>query len=324
MSNDRTGHRSPARECPSCGEFSADSHLCHKCLRSTKRAIVRISQLWVSLEEAITRQDHFAPPSEVRASSLFGPLPFRPVPSEVARDARERLVKWVAIASVGHATPNNTIGAYCRFLLSRADKMRTAVYAESWADDMALTRDEIAGAIDLPAERSRVNVGPCPEHTDDGEPCAGRIVAIYPSDLDESPHMDCTIPAAGVKVCGRSWPASQWAHLGDRIQARQQQIDAQKSRVKPDETVTEYSEVPEWTGGRTFISISDASMIYGVPRKTLEGWISRGKLRSYPVAGLPVVGRPGRPVLAVVDPREVDKLVPDMRMESACVGDNPC
>ena len=294
-----------SRACPYCGERSADGHMCHKCLAKTKQAIVRIGQLWVHLEEAITRQDHFQPPNEVRAAALFGPLPFRLVPSEVAHDARQRLTKWVGVVQRDWhlQEPHNTIGAYCRLLLAYAPKMRTTAYAEAWADDMSLVRDEIAGAVDLPAERSRVTVGPCPDRTEDEEPCAGIIVAVYPSDLDESPHMDCTRPAQGVEVCGRSWPSATWTRLGSRIVARQHQIAEQKERRSSDQdaAATAYVEPAEWMGAQVFLTVRDASVVCGVPVSTLHRWIAAGELATRLVPAVVL----GKRELRVVDPRHV-------------------
>lgn len=323
MSRDssQTGHQNPARECPLCGEFSRDGHLCHKCLRNAKKAIVRIAQLWVSLEEAITRQDHFAAPSEIRSGTLFGPLPFRPVPSEVAHDGRRTLARWVGVvvSTWGAPRPVATIGAQCRLLDAYAPKLRTSPHAEQWADDMSRLRDAIAGAVDLPAVRSRVNVGPCPERTEDNEPCAGLIVAVYPSDIDDGPHMDCTPPPSGVRVCGKSWPASQWSHLGDRIVARKAQIDGQRARlVDPHHEPAEYSQAPEWIGPRHFITVADASLVYGIPRTTLDRWVKSGKVRPYSVRDLPEMlpaGRVGRPLRHVLWIDEVEAKAADMRLE---------
>ena len=306
MTTSLTGH--PIRVCPFCGEGSRDGHLCHKCTGNVRKAIVRVAQLWVSLEEAITRQDHLQPPNEVRAEVLFGPLPFRLVPSEVAKDARQRLSRWVGVvvATSSGSGPENSIGAYCRYLLDHTPMLRVRDDAEEWADDMTLCRDQIAGAVDLPAERSRVTVGPCPERTDDEEPCSGIVVAVYPSDMDESPHMDCTPPPPGedgkpIKVCARSWTPPQWAHLGARIAAKQQQVAMQKARVHSDGEVMRYLEPPEWLGAKVFLTVADASVVCGVPLSTLHRWVKAGEVPAQMVPATVL----GKREVQVVDPAKV-------------------
>ena len=277
---------STARECPYCGQRSEDGHLCHKCTRATKKALRRIADLWPILQETITRRDRLTPAAEIRAETIYGPIPFKAQASEVASKVRARLVPWVKICveDYGAEFPPDRVGSFCGLLSAYSGRLRTHAESEAWADEVASSRDEIAGAVDLPADRAKVPTGPCPEHTADDEPCAGVIFAIYPAVEELSPHMDCVSPTPGVVVCGKSWPAKDWAHLGSRILARQAQIAEQKSRGRqPDQAAAQYIEPAEWMGARVFLSVADASVVYGIPLRKLYRWLAAGRIRTYEV-----------------------------------------
>ena len=292
-----------SRECPFCGKASRDGHLCHKCTRETREALARIAELWPVLQETITRQDVLTPPSEVHADMIHGPLPYKAPAAEVADRARARLVTWVRLAMADHGAPcpPDVVPAFCSLLIAYASALRLRDDAEDWADEVVSMRDEIAGAVDLPAERSRVQTGPCPERTSDHEPCPGVVVAIYPRDLP--PHADCTPPAPGLTVCGRSWPAESWGSLGGRIVARQRQIEVQKSRGKTDDAAMAYIEPPEWMGAKVYLTVPDAAVVCGVPSSTLYRWVSAGEIDTFSVSA----SAAGRRDVLVVDPEHVAK-----------------
>lgn len=309
------------RPCPSCGEHTRDGHLCWRCTRHTKRALLRIAELWPTLQETITRQDRTGTTSEIHAQTIHGPLPFAPVASDVAARVRTDLTHWthICIDTYQAATPPDRIPSMCRFLVAYAADLRRHEHAGTWADQVTWARDSILWAVDLTDRRTPA--GPCPESTEDGEPCPGVIVAIYPVDENVSPRMDCTRPHGlpdGAKVCGRSWPSQDFRHLGGRILARQQQIDEQIARGRPrtdsdDTAATVYTPPQPWSGGKLLLSIADAAIIYGVPRSRIEWWIRNGDLERYPRPNWPPdpPGRPGRPVTVAVDPVVVERLALD-------------
>lgn len=292
------------RQCPYCGERSNDGMLCHRCVKATKRALARIIELWPTLQETITRRDRIGEPSEIRAQSIYGPLPYREPASNVANRVRADLVGWVRICAddYGADLPRDTVPAMCRLLIDRARQLRTSNAAAGWASDMVIARDSILRAVDLTDRRAPA--GPCPEVTADNEPCPGVIVTTYPVDETVPPRMDCTKPTPDAAVCSRSWPSKEWRALGPRILARQAQIDGQKSRGRKVEAESAVYDTPApWLGGKVLLSVGDASVIYGVERSKLEWWLRTGKLTRHPIVTAEASG--GRPTTVAVDPVEV-------------------
>ena len=79
---------------------------------------------------------------------------------------------------------------------------------------------------------------------------------------------------------------------------------------------TTYSEATPWIGPREFVSITDASIIFNIGRSTITGWISAGRLPTYPAPVLPEGGH-GRPPLKVVDPLEVRAMWAKLSLQDA-------
>ncbi len=299
------------RSCPKCKGQSRDGFLCYSCVRATKKALDRIADLWPALQETITRRDRTQPASEVRAQTIYGPLPFRDAPSRVAAEVRNDLVGWVRISidELGADVPRDTIPGLCRALSSSAHQLRKHEAAAEWAESIAGDMARIVRAVDLTDRRAPA--GPCPERTEDGEPCGGVIVAVYPVDERVSPWMECTKSDPGTDICGGVWDATEWRSLGPRILARKAQIDGQKARPKADLSLIEWpAEVPAEV---TPISIADAAVIYGVPPGTIRGWLHDKRLTKYPMAA--GLSTPGRPVTVGVDPEQVARLAAERKAE---------
>lgn len=225
----------PTRTCPYCEERSNDGHVCHRCTAETRRNLLRIIDLWPALQEAITRRDNVGGGNgEVHAQTVYAPLPYNPQASAIAERVREKLVSWarVCIEDYGAPCPADTIAAICRTIADHRRDLRRHPDAGGWVWDVAMCVRWITSSIDLTDRRTVA--GPCPETTEDGEPCPGIVMAVYPVDDRVSPHLDCSKHSKlpdGAQVCGRSWPASDFRRLGARIAQRQKQIDGQIARA---------------------------------------------------------------------------------------------
>lgn len=123
------------------------------------------------------------------------------------------LVDWVRVCveDFGAPWPKDRIGSMCRLLVAYAGRLRTSAVAVGWMLDLIEAQGAIARAIDLTDRRAVA--GPCPERTDDSEPCPGMIFAVYPVDENARPRMECTPMARGDSVCGRTWPSEDWRQL---------------------------------------------------------------------------------------------------------------
>lgn len=299
-----------SKPCSYCGKHSKDGGLCGSCVNSTKIALARVAELWPILEETIFRRDRLAAASEIRAETIYGPMPFKVAASDVAANVRTRIVGWVRILveDFGAEYPPDRIPAMCGLISGYSSRLRLYSEADTWADEIASSRDEILAVIDLPAERSRVKVGPCPDRTEDGEPCPGTMFAIYPGATNLRPYLECRRPDPLTFVCGRVWTPETWAHMGSRIAARRKLLADQLTRGKrlvPDlEPATPILSTINWEGGRGFVSIGDASVTYGIPLSTLYRWADLGKLTKYKM---------GTTVL--VDPIEVAGRAGSMKLD---------
>jgi hypothetical protein len=258
--------------------------------------------MWPTLRETVARLDRFGSASEGHASAVYGPLVYRDDVARVGDQIRAALVAWVGVCVTTFRAPwpVNSIGGICALLAGQASNLRRHDRAAEWCAEMIDCRDRLMRVVDI--QDRRALVGPCPDHTPDGEPCTGRVFAIYPADETLRPRMDCVPTDRQVGSCQKMWPPEQWTSTAARIDARQLQILAQQKPVELEPG--EYSPDPTWLGGRGFISVTDASLIYGVSRSKLERWIRDGKLTSHRPVGVPAP-RAGRPVLVVVDPVEV-------------------
>lgn len=305
------------KTCPRCQKHSTDGHLCHECTKAAKDATKRIAELWPHLEEAITRRDHLEPSGEVRAKMIFGPLPYRPEVQKVADEVRNDLVGWarICIEELGATVPANSMGGICGLLVDQARKLRKHEAASEWAGAMLADLHRISKAIDL-SDR-RLLAGPCPERTEDDEPCAGLVYGIYPVDDRERPRAECTKPPKVKAVCGRVWMPEEFDTLGRRIITRQAQIDAQKGRAATDEQVADFAIEPP--DGVVVMSVADASVVYSVPQSTIYRWVESGhRLIRYRLVTEVTTGRPAS---VGVDSEQVARLAAQRKAELERVRD---
>lgn len=78
------------------------------------------------------------------------------------------------------------------------------------ADEIGDAYTQGEKAIDTPANRTVIPVGPCPEQMVDGEPCAGNVNAFIPAD-DRPARMNCDTTNE------HWWASMQWLRAGKRI-----------------------------------------------------------------------------------------------------------
>lgn len=306
------------KTCPRCRKHSADGHLCHACTKAAKAAVKLIAELWPHVEEAITRRDHLEPSGEIRAKMIFGPLPYRPEVQTIADEVRNDLVGWarICIEELGCRAPADTIGGVCGLLAAESRRLRKHEAASEWAGAMLADLHQISKAIDL-ADR-RLLAGPCPEHTEDGEPCAGVVYALYPVDDRERPSAQCTKPPKVKAVCGKVWMPEEFGMLGRRIIIRQAQIDGQKERAATDEQVADF--IIEPPDGVVVISVADAATIYGIPQSTIYRWADGPghQLARYRLVSEITTGRPAS---VGVDSEQVARLAAQRKAELERVRD---
>lgn len=154
-------------------------------------------------------------PEELRR--LVASLP----PARPAADAmhaqRALLVAWCRLLveelDLGYP-PRDSVRAMSLHLEAHLPVLHTHPAAPELVAEVRDLVRQILKVIDTPTNRMRVNVGPCPEDDETGDPCIGHVEAVVPRDESVPPMMRCMI-------CRAEWDATQWSRTGVRILRRQ-------------------------------------------------------------------------------------------------------
>lgn len=144
-------------------------------------------------------------------------LPPQPTAAELLHDQRAVLSSWCRLINeeIDHTWPRrDTIRAMSLHIESRLPELRKHEAAGELAHEVADLVRRIMACIDKPADRARINVGPCPQVLED-QGCSGQVVAVIPHDNEVRPVIKCG-------SCGSEWLAEQWARLGRTIQQRKE------------------------------------------------------------------------------------------------------
>lgn len=276
------------KPCPGCARQTRDGLLCLRCVAVARSQLERLAALWPSLVESVTRQTRMGPRSEGRSGSIHGPVPYDPGASEVAARIRATLWRWVrdAVEDHGAPMPADTVPAWCAALVLDLSAIRREPDAHLLTGDLSGCIRDILRAIDYPDDRARVATGrPCPSHTADGEPCGGRLVAVFPA--EGTPHIDCPVRQGAVEGCGAVWAPQRWDSLIVAVETREALIAAQIGRGGPAAgNRGSYLAAVEWGPRLDLLTVADAVVLYGVPRSTLYRWISEGHVQRREVGGV--------------------------------------
>lgn len=167
--------------------------------------------------------------AELRA--ILASLPPARRAADALHSQRSLLVSWCRDLhdKADVPLPADDTVAMVAHLHSNMAILRKHVAAGEFVHELRSLVNHMLRVIDLPEERTRITVGPCP-HTypdDDGHEahCAGEVEAIIPSDVDEPAVMKCG-------ACRVSYDTTQWTRAGRLIQARRVQLERQKDLAR--------------------------------------------------------------------------------------------
>lgn len=226
-------------DCAACGKPVPDvAYVCHPCAYQDDKQPLGLAprlhqavELWPELETTITRQARMTEPGP-RARGHTPPQPIRPglgdpaddhqrgVPAELpfawaAADVRDSvhntITTWgrVVLEERGGVGPvDGYTETVMRWLATQLGWCRYQRWADELWDQVGDACALVAPAVDRPAMRTRVAVGPCPELD-----CLGLVTALVPARLDVPALLRCS-------GCGAEWGTHQWARVGRRIKAR--------------------------------------------------------------------------------------------------------
>lgn len=236
---------------PACRRTVSDAWVCAPCAATIAGRLQAAAELWPDLLATCAGQARMgepgprarghAPPQPIRPGlgdpaedHQGGPpagLPF-PWPAADVRDGvRNVVTTWArmvlderlalpieqriltGIRDLPGGPPADTPGLL-RWLAGQCEWLRHQAYGAEALDELDDAAGMVAPAVDRPAMRTRVAVGPCPEVD-----CAGQVTALVPARLDIPAVMRCD-------GCGQEWGAQQWARVGRRIMARLEMMGA--------------------------------------------------------------------------------------------------
>lgn len=146
-------------------------------------------------------------------------LPYRVGVAGLRWDIKAHLVGWVKLLIEERnltSWPADNAIDLAAFLRRHIDWWASHDLAGELISDMAIGVSRATGMADLPRDRVRVKVGPCPERVVDdpmepSRPCGGTCWAHFPQKRDEHPWIDCD-------RCTAVWNSFQWRRLGRRIE----------------------------------------------------------------------------------------------------------
>ena len=156
-------------------------------------------------------------PEEVR--QIAAALPPARVAADALHSQRSLLVSWCRLLveeGMARRYPADTIPAMACFIEAHLKELRKHECAGELVTELKALNRQIMKAVDVPAHRQKVHVGPCPQVLDIGGAqvdCEGQVYALFPRDEEERPVMRCG-------MCRAEWTAEHWNRVGELITRR--------------------------------------------------------------------------------------------------------
>lgn len=221
---------------PACDRPVSDAWVCAPCAATIAGRLKAAAELWPDLLATCAGQARMgepgprarghAPPQPIRPGlgdpaddHQVGPptgLPFGWTATNVRDSVRNTVTTWVRhiVAERPTGMLLGSTPTLLRWLAGQCEWLRHQRYGPEALDELDDAAGMVAPAVDRPAMRTRVAVGPCPEAN-----CTGQVTALVPARLDIPAVMRCD-------GCGSEWGAQQWARVGRRIMARMERMGA--------------------------------------------------------------------------------------------------
>lgn len=250
--------------CGVCGRPTADNTtVCAPCgrerlVRPLRRLLTAgtdskghaIPGLLDDLEDQLRRDTVYA--DQVKARAAETPVPFDVRASEAGWVLRNTLVGWVRVlqdtsGATADLWPADDTPSLARWLLERVPRLRLHEAGPEAADEISDVVRLVEDAVDSPANRTVVTVGPCPERDEQDGPCMGEVRAIIPATWAQVAYMVCSL-------CGARWETHQWNRAGRRIRR------TERLRTRP------------------FVDSKTAALAFGVTDRTVRQWVVEGWL----------------------------------------------
>lgn len=196
----------PQRSCgiEGCGRPAHNSTICRHHTWVLDQQLQRCEALLIELDITLARASKATAHSDKVKGKGESPVYFQQAASEAIDGLKDSLRGWAFDVSGSHQPDPAT------YLWTELPDLGPR-------GDLPLLADEIGDAyrrgeraIDAPANRTVIPVGPCPDLMVDGQPCAGTVNAFIPAD-DRPPRMVCDTANE------HWWASTQWLRTGKRI-----------------------------------------------------------------------------------------------------------
>lgn len=240
------------RTCGTCNiEVRDQVVICRRCEQELRRRLVDQSAHRGELELELRREARKH--EMLRAANLDWRIPFDDRASQLLDRQRNLLGKWVQLvaklrpplagpwcsrackhpscATIRRTNlPGSAVAARSIWLAMSAGMLRRRIEARLILEAFRRLDRDVVALIDLPADRARIHVGPCPNVWPTGggantEHCPGQVHAHFPLEESEPCYMVCG-------ACEERWPSWQWNRTGSRILDRVEQLEKQAELAK--------------------------------------------------------------------------------------------
>lgn len=124
---------------------------------------------------------------------------------------------WAGLVNRAAEPLPATVPELARWLWCRVDWLRAHDAAKTAHREITSTVARAERVIDLPANRARFEVGPCPELIAERGYCDGTVWAYIATRPEDESALRCW-------TCGARWNTMQWLRVGRRILTRARQL----------------------------------------------------------------------------------------------------
>lgn len=210
-------------ECVTCTKPTSE-YLCPGCGDHLARDLADVPDLCAELDTTRYRLDHVTARAAV-GRDAEKPLAWKEPAADAAWVLADTLGTWARdLAHVRHVPLDpRTVADVAGWLEHRIDWLRAHPDAAQAHDEISNAVRNTRRAIDLPANRARFHVGPCPEHVDE-QRCPGEVWAYIPTRDDEDAMLRCQHDEQ------HAWGTVQWLRAGRRILTLMQQLKREQQR----------------------------------------------------------------------------------------------
>lgn len=187
-----------------CDRPTRNSTICRQHTWVLDQQLQRCDALLIELDVTLARASKATAHSDKVDGKSESPVYFQQAASEAIEGLTDSLRAWAFDISGKHEPDP------AAYLWTKLPELGPRGDLPQMADEIGDAYKRGERAIDSPANRTVIAVGPCPDLMVDGEPCAGKVNAFIPAD-DRPPRMVCDTTNE------HWWASHQWLKAGKRI-----------------------------------------------------------------------------------------------------------